>query len=421
MTTSLSAIPIDVIRDHLTHFLTAESCLRLSLTNQSYFHLYQQSDFATTIWELFFQMKWRIVYSTNEEYISCQVKEHPNIWLTRYNHQMKWDADTIALFKMFLEQGQREDIWELLVHNFYYGIDAVYRIWATEKSNENKEILESLLKDMLQTRVLCEIGTLVARESKDINMLHIQKLPVLLAKLVDWKLPLQNYDIFISLEKYVDQELNTLAEILQTTLHQRNPSCRDGCYPILSIIEAMKTIFKSPSETNQNEVGSTSLPEFSFSTKEEASSSPFVGNSINYYAVSNSTIHKVLFFRTGIPITLSIIYAAIVRRATGVHLEPLGIPGHFLLSTVVSDEQTNTEERIFIDAFDGGSTMTLNDVKQMLLVNFEVTWDNRFLTPLTNIEICNRMVLNIMRCQDLKDSIIYLLFKFLSQNSREDS
>jgi hypothetical protein len=354
------------------------------------------------------------LYSINEEYIFCQVKEHSNVWLTRYNHQMKRDADTIALLKVFLEQGPREDVWKRLVHKFYYGIDVVHGIWAMEKSNENKESLESLLKDMLQTHVICEIGIL-ARESKDINTLQIEKLPILLAKFVDWKLPLQDHDILISFEKYVDQELNTLSEIVQTTLHLRNPSCRDGCYPILSIIEAMKTIFKSPSEPNQNKVGPTSLSEFSFSTKKEASSSPFVGNSINYYTVSNSMIHKVLYFRTGIPITLSIMYAAIVRRATGVHLEPLGIPGHFLLSTVLSDEQTNTEERIFIDAFDGGSIMTMNDVKQMLLVNFEIIWDDRFLIPVSNIEICKRMVLNIMRCQDLKDSSIHSLFQFLSQ------
>jgi regulator of sirC expression with transglutaminase-like and TPR domain len=156
--------------------------------------------------------------------------------------------------------------------------------------------------------------------------------------------------------------------------------------------------------------------------KKQGSLSPFVGNTINYYAVSNSMIHKVLFFRTGIPITLSVIYAAIVRRATGVQLDPLGIPGHFLLSTVISDEQSNTEQRIFIDVFDGGSIMTINDV-QRLLLSFGVSWSDSFLKPASNIEICSRMIRNVLNCPDFSSSdtsCIYSFLKFLSKKEVEE-
>jgi hypothetical protein len=355
----------------------------------------------------------------NKEDSSPQVKEHSNLWLANYNQQLKEDADTISSVQVLLEQRPRWDsppseVWMHLVQKGSFALDALNGIWANEKSEENKECLESLLKDMLQLPVISEIGI----ESKEgINSWPIEKLPMLLAKLVDWKLRLYNHDLLISFEEYIDKELNTVAEIVRTKLQLRHPSRSDGCYPILSIIEEMKTIFTSPTEENQNALESTISTEFSLSTKRRASSCPFVGNTINYYAVSNSMIHKVLFFRTGIPITLSIIYAAIVRRATGIRFDPLGIPGHFLLSTVISDEQTNIEERIFIDVFGGGSMMTLNDAQQLLHLNFGVSWSSSFLIPVSNIEICSRMVRNILNCQDLslsEASSVHSFLEFLS-------
>ena len=424
---SLSSIPIDVIRDHLTFFLSAESCLRFSLTNQSYFHLYQQSDFANKTWEIFFQRKWRILYSSDEEEMSSFINENENLWLARYNRQLKQDADTISTLELFLEfenplrllkMPHFKNAWFRLVQKGAFATDAVHSVWVAEKSNENKIFLESLVQATCQFSVISKIKV----STEEMNTWPIEKLPTYLAKIVDWNLYLQNCDSSISIDYYVDKELNTFAEIIQTHLQHKHPSCMDGCYPILSIIEAMKTIFIRPSEANQNALASNFSNEFSFSVKEQGSLSPFVGNTINYYAVSNSMIHKVLFFRTGIPITLSVIYAAIVRRATGVQLDPLGIPGHFLLSTVISDEQSNTEQRIFIDVFDGGSIMTINNV-QRLLLSFGVSWSDSFLKPASNIEICSRMIRNVLNCPDFSSSdtsCIYSFLKFLSKKEVEE-
>ena len=56
----------------------------------------------------------------------------------------------------------------------------------------------------------------------------------------------------------------------------------------------------------------------------------FKGNEEDYYAASNSLLDHVLRARTGIPISLSVVFAAVCRRV-GVVLDAIGLPGHFLL------------------------------------------------------------------------------------------
>lgn len=68
----------------------------------------------------------------------------------------------------------------------------------------------------------------------------------------------------------------------------------------------------------------------------------FEGDSRNYYSPRNSLLHRVIERRRGIPITLSIVTLEVGRRA-GMRLQPIGMPGHFL----VRDPQTG----LYIDSF----------------------------------------------------------------------
>ncbi len=56
----------------------------------------------------------------------------------------------------------------------------------------------------------------------------------------------------------------------------------------------------------------------------------FAGNQQNYYDPRNSLLNQVLERRTGIPITLSIVYCEVARRA-GLSAAGVGFPGHFLV------------------------------------------------------------------------------------------
>ncbi len=77
--------------------------------------------------------------------------------------------------------------------------------------------------------------------------------------------------------------------------------------------------------------------------------SGFHGNEDDYYDSRNSLLHEVIARRTGIPISLSVLVLEVGRRA-GVALEPVAMPGHFLLRAVDAPG-------VFVDAFAGGAVL----------------------------------------------------------------
>ena len=56
----------------------------------------------------------------------------------------------------------------------------------------------------------------------------------------------------------------------------------------------------------------------------------FSGNETDYADPRNSFLNEVMDRRTGIPITLSLVYMEVARRA-GLPVEGINFPGHFLL------------------------------------------------------------------------------------------
>jgi regulator of sirC expression with transglutaminase-like and TPR domain len=74
----------------------------------------------------------------------------------------------------------------------------------------------------------------------------------------------------------------------------------------------------------------------------------FEGNQQNYYDPRNSLLHRVLKNRRGIPITLSIVYMEIGRRA-GLKVEGVGLPGHFIIRVWEEAE----EAPVLVDPFSG--------------------------------------------------------------------
>ena len=73
----------------------------------------------------------------------------------------------------------------------------------------------------------------------------------------------------------------------------------------------------------------------------------FAGDQANYYAPRNSLLNYVLERRTGIPITLSVVYMEVARRA-GIEVEGVGMPGHFIARA--RDEEGHA---VLVDPFYG--------------------------------------------------------------------
>lgn len=72
------------------------------------------------------------------------------------------------------------------------------------------------------------------------------------------------------------------------------------------------------------------------------------GNRQHYFDPRNSYLNQVIDRRTGIPITLSIIYMAVADRI-GFPVAGVGLPGHFVV------KHTAPSSEIYVDAFKGGS------------------------------------------------------------------
>ncbi len=83
----------------------------------------------------------------------------------------------------------------------------------------------------------------------------------------------------------------------------------------------------------------------------------FSGDSVDYYAASNSRIDQVLERRVGIPITLAAVVIEIGRRR-GVGIEGVGFPGHFLLRASDDPDQ-------FYDPFNPGRPMTRSECRTL--------------------------------------------------------
>jgi regulator of sirC expression with transglutaminase-like and TPR domain len=79
----------------------------------------------------------------------------------------------------------------------------------------------------------------------------------------------------------------------------------------------------------------------------------FRGNEKEYYDPRNSLISDVLDRRTGIPITLAIVYCEVARRV-GVPASGVGFPGHFLVRV---ERASPGGEPVFIDPFYGGRAL----------------------------------------------------------------
>ena len=88
----------------------------------------------------------------------------------------------------------------------------------------------------------------------------------------------------------------------------------------------------------------------------------FHGNVENYADPLNSFLDQVLERRTGIPLSLSVVYLLVAGRL-GLDLEPVGLPGHFIVGCF-SDELP-----FFIDPFDRGVFRDADEIFSLLRAN----------------------------------------------------
>lgn len=83
------------------------------------------------------------------------------------------------------------------------------------------------------------------------------------------------------------------------------------------------------------------------------------GDAERYYDPENSYLNRVMDRRLGLPITLSILAVAVGRRA-GLHVEGVGLPGHYIARLV------RGREVALFDPFHGGNLLTVSDCEELV-------------------------------------------------------
>jgi len=113
----------------------------------------------------------------------------------------------------------------------------------------------------------------------------------------------------------------------------------------------------------------------------------FRGNTGHYNDPLNSLIHRVLERRTGLPLTLTVVYLLVADRC-GLMLEPVGLPGHFVVGCFTEDEP------VYIDPFRCGATASREEILTWLAGN-DLPRDDATLAPATIRETLSRCCRNL--------------------------
>jgi len=133
----------------------------------------------------------------------------------------------------------------------------------------------------------------------------------------------------------------------------------------------------------------------------------FRGNRENYYDPDNSFLNRVLDRRTGIPITLCLIYIEVAGRL-GLDVRGIGLPGHFIAALY------HPAGKIYLDPFNRGEIRSIDDCLEIVRTYTDETLepDLRWLQPVGRKELLARMLRNLKHIYAGQDNDV-MLFKMI--------
>ncbi len=120
----------------------------------------------------------------------------------------------------------------------------------------------------------------------------------------------------------------------------------------------------------------------------------FRGNRDHYSDVRNSCLNQVLDLRTGIPITLAVVYMEVARRA-GLRTDGINFPGHFLVRAY---QDADASDGLVVDPYHDGTILTEQDCRELLAQHGDETaFTPDLLSSATKRQVLVRMLVNLKR------------------------
>ena len=116
----------------------------------------------------------------------------------------------------------------------------------------------------------------------------------------------------------------------------------------------------------------------------------FHGNTEDYYNPANSFLNDVLERRTGLPITLSLLYMEVGKRV-GVRFDGIGLPFHFVVGCLLPDG------RIYIDPYETGQIYSAQECRERVrrMLNGEGKIYAQWFEPVSHRQLLVRMLNNL--------------------------
>ena len=117
----------------------------------------------------------------------------------------------------------------------------------------------------------------------------------------------------------------------------------------------------------------------------------FQGNREHYYDPRNSFLNEVIDRRTGIPITLAVVYMEVARQV-GFSVDGVGLPGHFITAHFTPSAE------YFIDVFNEGRLLTENACADLVagMSQGSIKFEPSHLDPVTKKQVLIRMLSNLL-------------------------
>ena len=132
----------------------------------------------------------------------------------------------------------------------------------------------------------------------------------------------------------------------------------------------------------------------------------FRGAGKDFENPQNSFLHRVLERRKGLPITLSVIYILVARRL-GFDLEPIGLPGRFMVGCFSDDRP------FYVDPWSGGRIYEVDQIEEYL-GDYSIEDSGSALLPITVADTlaraCRNLIHHYIKAEDPEKSGLFTTF-----------
>lgn len=131
----------------------------------------------------------------------------------------------------------------------------------------------------------------------------------------------------------------------------------------------------------------------------------FRGNLEEYYDARNSLLDELMVRKSGIPISLSVLYKAVAQRV-GLDLDGVNLPTHFVLRTAPGLEE------VFIDPFHAGAILDRDGCARLVAQNTgePITLEDSHFQACSTTAIVTRMLNNLkgiyLHAQEFSSALI---------------